>query len=101
MFTIKRGDTRNGLKVRLLDVDNEPVNLNGSQVLFKVKNAFQRVPQILGDGWVLVVFQPSDVDRTGFFIGEILVTYPDGRKETFPNSGYIDIKIEANIKELN
>ena len=50
-------------------------------------------------GEVWVVFAPGETDISGVYRAEFRVAYGDGRKETFPNSGYLSIQILGNLSK--
>lgn len=103
-FTIKRNDTRSGLKATLLDANGAAVNLTGAKVKFIMAKLdrtakVNRTAEILNAaaGQVRHVFQVGDTDTPGMFAGEFEVTYPDGGVESFPNTDYIRILIESDL----
>lgn len=49
------------------------------------------------NGKVSYLFAAGETSTVGTFVGEFKVTYSDGSVETFPNSGFIDIKIENDL----
>lgn len=102
--TIKRGDTRNCIKAILKDASGDPVNLAGCDVKFHM--APLRQPAIVSRaahiedaeaGEVWVVWVPGETDSTGIYQAEFEVTYQDGRRETFPNKGYISLLIQDDL----
>mgnify|MGYP000137753379 CR=1 FL=1 len=109
-FTIKRGDTAPKIKFTLRtkrgrvdirgyrdihffmrDVENEEVivadNIDGN---IDVTNA--------EFGEVEYQWRDEDTDEIGNFEAEIEVEFGDGEVETFPNDGFVDIKIVEDIK---
>lgn len=104
-FNIKRGDTRQALKAQLLGVAAAIVDLSGCEVRFKMASKFKAVKKIdkivaisvANEGRVIVVFEPLEVDVAGRYDAEFEVKYADGRIETFPNHGYIQVVIEPDI----
>ena len=102
--TLKRGDTRRAIRAVLKDADGDPVNLTDCQVKFKMAPlsgpaTISRAAHIQNaeKGEVWVVWVPGETDTAGIFRAEFKVTYPDGRKETFPNDGYISIQIMNDL----
>jgi len=99
-ITIKRGDTRNCIKAILKNASGDPVNLEGCSVKFHMAPlnrpaVISRAAHIenAAAGEVWVVWVPGETDSTGIYRAEFEVVYQDGRRETFPNDGYISIQI--------
>jgi len=103
-LTIKRGDTRHAIKAILKGKDGDPVDLTGCEVKF-IMALLGRPPVIcrqphIADaehGEVWVVWAPGETGVSGVYRAEFKVTYLDGRKETFPNDGYIGINIMNDL----
>lgn len=99
----KQGDTRHAIHATLKDVQGNTVDLSAATVRFKMRHYLQKnvvihkLPTVDGDNAVHVVFDTGDTDVPGLYKGEFTVTYADDRIETFPSSGYIEIKIEDKI----
>lgn len=98
-FHTKQGDTRTALKATLLDASGAPVDLTGCTVRFRMSCKIDRQVQVLdaAAGEVMMVFESEDVAKPGLFRAEFKVEYPDGRVETFPNSGHITVYIEGGV----
>lgn len=104
--TLKRGDTRHALKATLKDSSGSPVDLTGCTVTFcmaplgrsaTVSRAVDIHDTAGGEVWV--VFAPGETDIPGgYYRAEFRVTYGDGRRETFPNDGYINIQILSDLR---
>jgi len=95
-FTIKRGDTAPALRFALLP---ETVDLTGSSVVF-IMEGLDRLPaQIISTLPPVVQYdwQPGDTESAGLRRAEFEVAYPDGRIETFPNSGYLLVQISEDL----
>ena len=105
IFTIKRNDTRNALKAKLINTAGVATNLTNTTVHFIMSTRRNEViinrKVIISDavnGEVLVVFRPGDTGKVGLMRGEFRVMFADGNVETYPNSEYIDIYIESNLE---
>jgi hypothetical protein len=48
-------------------------------------------------GEVWMVWAPGETDAAGFYQAEFEVTYQDGKRETFPNNGYISLLIQNDL----
>lgn len=103
-FQIKRNDTKVNLKATLSN-ESGPVDLTGCMVRFfmveyrKGESKIARDAQIVDatKGIVWFVFEDGDTTDTGLFKGEFEVTFSDGRRETFPNHGYVLIEIQSDL----
>jgi hypothetical protein len=102
--TIKRGDTRNCIKAVLKDYSGAPVDLTGCSVDFHMAPlnrpaVISRAVHIedAGNGEVWMVWAPGETDIAGIFRAEFGVVYQDGRRETFPNNGYISLLIQNDL----
>ena len=99
IFLTKQGDTRKALKATLNPAqgsfDNaEIVKFRMANTLFK--NVIDRHVDIKELPEVGVVFTPQEVAEPGTFYGEFVITFDDGKSDTYPTEGYITIKIEKN-----
>lgn len=103
--TIKRGDTRHAIKAILKDASGAPVDLSGCSVDFHmaplgrpavINRAVHIQDAAKGEVWV--VWSPRETDISGVYRAEFKVVYPDGRKETFPSTGYININIANDLR---
>jgi hypothetical protein len=101
---IKRGDTHNCIKAVLKGANGSVVDLTGCSVKFHM--APLRQPAIVSRathiedaeaGEVWVVWAPGETDAAGFYQAEFEVTYQDGKRETFPNNGYISLLIQNDL----
>lgn len=101
-ISIKQGDTRHAIRATLKTVDSVPVDLTGARIVFKMSNRYEglainREAVYETDGKVHFVFEGTETDKAGMYESEFEVTYTDGRVETFPHSGRIQVYIEKRI----
>ena len=104
--TLKRGDTRHAIRAVLKDATGSPVNLTDCTVSFHMASlgrsaTVSRAVDIhdTAGGEVWVVFAPGETDISGgYYRAEFQVVYGDGRRETFPNDGYISIQILSDLR---
>lgn len=100
--TIKRNDTKDNIKATLSN-ESGPVDLTGATVRFLMSKRWtvkvDRPTDIKDavNGVVWMVFEQGDTDETGLFFAEFEVTFPDARKETFPNDSFILIDIISDL----
>lgn len=111
---LKTGDTRTPVAATLKTPKGALVNLEGADVRFCMAPTRRNyLSQISTNGAALIdreatildaaagriafVFEDGETDHAGTFHGEFKVTYPDGRLERFPNSGYILIQISNSL----
>lgn len=103
-FYIKQRDTAPAIRFAL---EPSSIVLTGATVRFFMRN---RAGQVVVDAAALIVtatgtptveysWQPGDTAAAGLYEAEFQVTYADGKIETFPNVGYIQIRMEADIAE--
>jgi len=105
-FYIKQNDTSPSIQATLENGDGQKVNLSGCSIRFYMKEIGSATVKV--DGAVTVVNEntglirydwvDSDTNVAGNYHGEFQVTYPSTKVETFPNDGYIKIKITDDIK---
>lgn len=103
-FTIKQNDTSPGIRAVLKDSQGEAVDLSGARVNFHLADPrgeviINETALIINgpEGVVSYGWKAGDTARAGNYRAEWEVEFADGKVETFPNHGYIKIKI---IKEL-
>lgn len=105
-ITIKQGDTRHAIQAVLKNSAGIPVDLTQASVIFTMNgrygnNSISRYAQQTSvDGEVWFVFDVGETDTPGIFRAEFKVEYADGKIETFPHSGYLQINIERNLGGL-
>ena len=103
----KRGDTRQAIKGTLIKPNGTPDDLTDATIMFVMKGQrrgssviINKEADIVGnpeEGVVLYAFDDEDLEEAGNFLAEFKATYPDGRRETYPKSGYINIRIEEDL----
>lgn len=100
--TIKRNDNKVNLKASFSN-ESGTVDLTGCTVRFimsqgmNIKIDREAIIHDAVNGEVWVVFEQEDTAEAGIYRGEFEVNFPDNRKETFPNKGYILINIESDL----
>lgn len=104
-FTIKQNDTSPIFQRTLLDDAGAAVNLTTATATFKMYDQL-RTTEIISsaatitdaaNGVVTYPWLAADTATEGWYWAEIEVTYADSSIETFPNSGYLSIKIPKEL----
>lgn len=96
MIKLKQGDTGIGLELTL---ENEgAADLTNADVLFFMGN-HTIYPTILDavNGKILVTFDAEHTETAGKYKSESKVIFNDGKVETYPNDGYVEIYILKSI----
>jgi len=110
-FTIGQGDSAAVLTGIVLDQQEQPVNINGAALLLRVApigggslivSGTAHVDQV-GDGsdgtrgdWSYE-WKTGETDVPGFYLGQLEVTFQGGLTQTFPEPGFMLIKIEDQL----
>jgi hypothetical protein len=101
-FYIKRNDTSPSIKYQL----DPKADLTGASVVFNmrgssgppiVSRAAATVVGNAADGVVSYAWAAVNTAKSGLYRGEFEVTYADGRIETFPNNGYIQVLVTDDL----
>lgn len=104
-INIKQDDTQPAMKVRLKDSAGNPANLTGATVQVAIQHYSQPAIKFNRDayiadavaGEVWLIWQSEETQVTGLYRIEFRVTYQDGNRETFPNDGYLMVKIMERL----
>lgn len=105
-FYIKQNDTSPALIATLKDSGAVVINLTGATTVFKMRNVSGVIVSLTGTnsvdapatgGIARFTFSAADTATVGRYQGEFQVTFGDGSVETFPNKGYIGVKITDDI----
>ncbi len=104
-FTIKQGNTRPALRATLMAAAGGGEGLAGATVRFSMTSkagvAINRAPVTIvtaSAGIVEYAWSVADTNITpGAYAGEFEVTFGDGTIATYPNDGYISIRIVKGL----
>jgi len=103
-FFIKRNDTSPSIRVICKDGDGEVVSVTGATIRFHMfDKAGTEVVDAAGSindgaaGDIQYDWQAADTDVSGIFNAEFEVTFADGSIETFPNYGYIKVRVYEDL----
>ena len=102
-FYIKRGDTSPSIR---LSLEPATVTLIGAEVTFQMRlrggaqviDVPAVIESFLGTPTVRYDWRPSDTATAGLFEAEIRVRYANGLIETFPNSGFVLVRIGEDVR---
>jgi hypothetical protein len=103
-FYIKQNDTSPSLLAVLKDADDVVVDITGATIRFHMRNGagttvVDAAAVVAGalTGEARYDWIATDTVTVGGFNAEFEVTYSDGTIETFPNTGYIQVRIKDDI----
>jgi hypothetical protein len=109
-FYIKKNDEHPALDVALKNINDEPQPVpNGATVILYFRLVDARVDQTKlskamevvdgPNGWVRAVWSVDElaVIDTGLYFAEVEVNKPGAMTQTFPNSGYFEIRVFEEI----
>ena len=104
-FYIKQNDTSPTIRATLRGADGVAFNLRNSSIAFRMRRAIgsgaliQGSAEIFdaGEGVVEYSWASGDTAVSGEYRAEFEVTYSDGKVETFPNVGGIEVTIEQEL----
>jgi len=105
-FTIKQGDRLPALAATLKFADGTIKDLTGHTVKFLMRSAKTGTVKVNGNASVVLAsagtvrydWAGSDTDTVGHYQGEFETTETaTGKKTTFPNSGYLTIRVGDDI----
>jgi hypothetical protein len=105
-IVMKQGDLEPPISVSLTDSTGSVVSVvTAESVKFRMSptstlvELFSRAATIedAASGLFSYRWQVGDTDVSGAYYGEFVVSWPAGRTQTFPTSGYITIAIEPRL----
>ena len=101
-MVIKEGDTKDIFKLGLSYSDGTKPDLNNAIVNIFIADSegvvVTKEMDIIDKGVVSFELTDDDVTGTGTLDAEIIVIYPDGKRETFPDTNYISFKVVPSIE---
>lgn len=107
-YFVKRGDDSPAITSTLYDAAGDPVNLTGATVRFFMSKRGSDSTTVAGNGEIAddettgVVsyeWQEGDTDDPGDYEAEWEVTFAGGAKQTFPNSGFVRVRILRDLSD--
>lgn len=102
---VKKDDRRPHAAAQLKDANGNPVNISGMTVKFLMRNKSTGVVKVNAAGTIVdgvngkveYPWVTGDTDTPAHYEGEFEVTDAVGKKMTFPNDGYVDVFVVADI----
>lgn len=100
-FTIKQGDTRERLAVRISSEPDDVLSsvrffmstYEGDTVIDGKPALIELQPSTDAQGIISYQWDAGDTATDGVYLAEFEVTFNDGRIETYPNYDYIEVRI--------
>ena len=103
-FTIKQNDTSPALQATLKDANGDAVDVTGATIRFHMRDDEGTVKVdaagaivTAASGIIEYNWLAADTDTVGVYEAEFEVTYADSTVETFPNDGYIRVRVKDDI----
>lgn len=103
-FYIKQNDSSPIIRATLKGAGGASLNLSAATVSFRMQRSsgdtiVQGVAQIFdpAEGTVQYEWAAGDTSVAGSYLAEFEVTYADGKVETFPNLGNIQVNIAPEL----
>ena len=103
-YIIKAGDTYKPLTYQIKDF-NGAIDLTNCEVNFKMSTSYfdlllNQKAEIVDpvNGLVKYQFNSAETRKVGYFYAGFEVTFPDFRKQSFPQSGYLKVQINKSLK---
>lgn len=102
-FALNMNDTSPVLRVTATDGADVVVDLTGATAVFKMWDIYTKTVKVAetaavvedaAAGVLRYDWKAADVDTAGLYAGRFIVTYPDAKKEGFPNRGNILVEIQ-------
>lgn len=102
-MVIKEGDTKEIFNLGLSYVNGEKPDLTDATVQIFIANeegvVVTKQMDIVGEGIVSFELTDSDVTGNGSFDAEVIVLYSDGKRETFPDTNYLSMKVMPSLEK--
>lgn len=107
VYYVKQGDTAPAAMAILLDPSGNPQSLAGAVVRFHMVTQERQVKvdalavidpdQVVNPGKVTYQWLVGDTDDVGVYLAEWEVTFSGGAVQTYPNSEYDSVRIDAEL----
>lgn len=105
MVDMKQNDRLPVLEVTIRKTDGTPLDLTNATAKFIMVDSKTRTVKInesadvkdAANGVVEYAWAAGDTDTVGDYLGEVEITYPNGKIITAPSSGQISVKIHEEL----
>lgn len=102
-MVIKEGDTKDVFKLGLSYSNGSKPDLTDATVNIFIANesgvVVTKPMTIIDDGVVSFELTDEDITGTGSLDAEMIIIYPDGKRETFPDTNYVSFKVVPSIEK--
>jgi len=111
-FTIKKGDTSPALTATLIDPDGEPAPLalaDKVEFFLNTPRSDESISANMSsgvsildedEGRVSYSWSSGDTDAVGQREAEFVVTFDNGKVQSYPNDGFIYVIVERDVETL-
>lgn len=101
-FVIKEVDTKHVFKIGLAYEDGTP-DLTGATATLYIADdkgmVVEKAMTVTNEaGVVSFSFADGDITKAGNYDVEVVVLYSDGKRETFPDTTYLKLKVIQNLQ---
>lgn len=100
-FIIKEVDTKHVFQIGLAYDDGTP-DLTGATATLYIANdnglLVEKALTISDGNLVSFSFDDGDIAQAGTYDVEVVVIYADGKRETFPDTSYLKLKVLQNLQ---
>lgn len=105
MVDMKQNDRLPVLEITIKKTDGAPLDLTGATAKFIMVDSKTRTMKVAAsvtikdaaNGVIEYAWAEGDTDTPGDYLGEVEITYADGKMITAPSSGHIPVKIHAEL----
>ena len=100
-FVIKEVDTKHVFSIGLSYDEGTPDLTGATATLFIASEkgmVVEKPMTITENGIVTFSFADGDINGAGTYDVEVVVLYADGKRETFPDTTYLKLKVMQNLQ---
>lgn len=99
-FVLKQKDSGEEFEFEIRDEEGNAVDLTGAEVSVMVANKYRCILNKTADtsnGNLIFRIEKGEIINSGMLDVEFVVKYPDGSEETFPDSGYLKMRVLPSL----